>query len=170
MWQWSRRAGSSSPGAWRGATTSRRAARRWSSRSWPRARAPGSTWCTATSPSRRRRSTPRGGATLSAVWPRWPPGTILVRILGRHSERGLTMEYTRLNQSDEYRRRREELRTAEVDLMRQQERVAELRRGLPLETVVQDYEFVEAGSDDRVRLSELFTRPSRTLIVYHYMF
>jgi len=35
------------------------------------------------------------------------------------------------NESAEYLRAREELRQAEIELMRQRERVAELRRGLP---------------------------------------
>ena len=35
------------------------------------------------------------------------------------------------NESDEYLSKREELRLAEIELMRQRERVAELRRGLP---------------------------------------
>ena len=34
------------------------------------------------------------------------------------------------NESDEYLAKREELRHAEIELMRQRERVAELRRGL----------------------------------------
>jgi hypothetical protein len=35
------------------------------------------------------------------------------------------------NESDKYLSKREELRLAEIELMRQRERVAELRRGLP---------------------------------------
>ena len=81
------------------------------------------------------------------------------------------MELTRLaNETDDYRRRREELRLAEIDLMRQRERVAALRRQLPLETVVSDYELLTVGAGRPVRLSELFTRPRRTLILYHFMF
>lgn len=80
------------------------------------------------------------------------------------------MEYTRLNESDEYRKRREELRLAEMELIAHRERVAEMRRELPAGAVVDDYVFV-AGPDDpddldagdgparQVRLSELFTAP-----------
>jgi predicted dithiol-disulfide oxidoreductase (DUF899 family) len=50
-----------------------------------------------------------------------------------------TVQLTRLtNESAEYVARREELRLAEVELMRQRERVAAMRRRLPLGTVVQD--------------------------------
>ena len=82
------------------------------------------------------------------------------------------------NESAEYLLKREELRHAEIELMRQRERVAELRRGLPKGATVQDYEFLEgpASLDDgdetvnRVRLSELFTAPNRSLVIYHFMF
>ena len=82
------------------------------------------------------------------------------------------------NESDEYLAKREELRHAEIELMRQRERVAELRRGLPKGATVQDYEFLEgppsldAGDElvTRVRLSELFTAPDRALVIYHLMF
>src|SRR5690242_18567508 len=86
---------------------------------------------------------------------------------------------TRLaNESPEYRAAREELRLAEVDLMRQRERVAELRRGLPTGAVVDDYMFEEGPADlaagdepvRQVRLSELFSGPDRPLIVYHFMY
>lgn len=49
------------------------------------------------------------------------------------------MHFTRLSESDEYRRQREELRVAELDLIDQAERVAALRRTLPADTVVDDY-------------------------------
>jgi len=82
------------------------------------------------------------------------------------------------NESAEYLAAREELRQAEIELMRQRERVAELRRGLPKGATVQDYEFLEgpaslADGDEpvkRVRLSELFTAPDRSLVIYHFMF
>jgi predicted dithiol-disulfide oxidoreductase (DUF899 family) len=82
------------------------------------------------------------------------------------------------NESDEYLAKREELRHAEIELMRQRERVAELRRQLPKGATVPDYEFLEGPSslDDgdepvaRVRLSELFTAPARSLVIYHLMF
>ena len=44
------------------------------------------------------------------------------------------------NESADYLSKREELRMAEIDLMRQRERVAELRRRLPQGAIVQDYE------------------------------
>jgi len=90
-----------------------------------------------------------------------------------------TLRLTRLNdESDEYRARREELRLAEIDLMRQRERVAELRRKLPPGAPVQDYVFQEGPADldagdsptRNVRLSELFTGPDRSLVIYHLMY
>ncbi|HET9714312.1 MAG TPA: DUF899 family protein, partial [Pyrinomonadaceae bacterium] len=82
------------------------------------------------------------------------------------------------NESAEYLAAREELRHAEIELMRQRERVAELRRGLPQGATLQDYEFLEgpaslADGDEpvkRVRMSELFTAPDRSLVIYHLMF
>ncbi|MEU8569279.1 DUF899 family protein [Streptomyces pathocidini] len=81
-------------------------------------------------------------------------------------------------ESAEYLAAREELRQAEIELMRQRERVAGLRRGLPLGPVVEDYAFEEGPADLQagdaptrtVRLSELFSRPGRELIVYHLMY
>ena len=82
------------------------------------------------------------------------------------------------NESPEYLAKREELRLAEIDLMQQRERVAELRRALPPGATIQDYEFLEGPTslDDgdapvkTVRLSELFTSPDRSLVIYHFMF
>ena len=82
------------------------------------------------------------------------------------------------NESDEYLSKREELRLAELELMRQRERVADLRRQLPQGAVIQDYEFEEGPANldagdkpiKKVRLSELFTRPDRSVVVYHFMF
>src|SRR5207244_1379560 len=90
-----------------------------------------------------------------------------------------TLPQTNLrNESEEYLGKRDELRMAEIDLMRQRERVAELRRNLPQGPVVQDYEFQEGPANldagdtpvRRVRLSELFTAPDRSLVVYHFMY
>ncbi len=82
----------------------------------------------------------------------------------------MQVEFTRLNESDEYRRAREELRRAELDLIDHVERVAELRRRLADDTVVEDYEFIEVTNGERVRLSELFSAPGRALVLYHLMY
>jgi len=82
------------------------------------------------------------------------------------------------NESPEYLAKREELRQGEIELMKQRERVAELRRALPPGAVLEDYEFLEgpASLDDddesvrKTRLSQLFTAPSRSLVIYHFMF
>lgn len=83
-----------------------------------------------------------------------------------------------VNESPEYLKKREELRQAEIELMRQRERVAALRRALPAGATLPDYEFLEGPTslDDRdgpvrrVRLSELFTAPDRSLVIYQFMF
>jgi predicted dithiol-disulfide oxidoreductase (DUF899 family) len=80
------------------------------------------------------------------------------------------MDFTRLQQSDEYRCRREALRAAELDLIDHAERVAALRRTLPADTVVDDYQLVDVASGDRVRLAQLFSAPDRALILYHFMY
>jgi predicted dithiol-disulfide oxidoreductase (DUF899 family) len=82
------------------------------------------------------------------------------------------------NESDEYLRKREQLRLAEIELMKHRETVAALRRALPPGAVLEDYEFLEgpadldAGDDPvrTVRLSELFTAASRSLVIYHLMY
>jgi predicted dithiol-disulfide oxidoreductase (DUF899 family) len=82
------------------------------------------------------------------------------------------------NESDNYLSKREELRLAEIELMRQRERVAELRRSLPEGAIVQDYVFEEGPVDldagdsptRTVRLSELFTGSDRSLVIYHFMY
>ena len=43
------------------------------------------------------------------------------------------------NESAEYLAKREELRLAEIELMRQRERVAEMRRHLPSGATMEDY-------------------------------
>lgn len=82
------------------------------------------------------------------------------------------------NESSEYLAKREELRLAEIELMRQRERVAELRRHLPQGAPIQDYAFEEGPRDlnggdapvRTVRLSGLFTKPNRSLVIYHLMY
>jgi predicted dithiol-disulfide oxidoreductase (DUF899 family) len=90
-----------------------------------------------------------------------------------------TLLQTRLtNESAEYRAKREELRLAEIDLMQRRERVAELRRRLPPGATIQDYVFEEGPVDlnagdsptRRVRLSELFSGPDRSLVIYQFMY
>jgi predicted dithiol-disulfide oxidoreductase (DUF899 family) len=48
------------------------------------------------------------------------------------------------NESAEYLAKREEVRLAEIELMKQRERVADLRRQLPKGATIQDYEFLKA--------------------------
>ena len=67
-----------------------------------------------------------------------------------------------------YRRSRERLRAAEIDLRDRIEAVAAMRRSLPPGPVVPDYTFVENGG--HVRLSELFTEDKPYLILYHLMY
>src|ERR1700733_7391691 len=82
------------------------------------------------------------------------------------------------NESPEYLGKREELRLAEIELTHQRERVAELRRHLPQGAVIEDYQFEEGPRDldagdaplRAVRLSELFTKPNRSLVIYHLMY
>src|SRR5213083_1931325 len=82
------------------------------------------------------------------------------------------------NESADYVAKRDALRLAEIELMRQRERVAELRRRLPKGAIVQDYVFEEGpaaldGGDSptrSVRLSEFFTGPNRSLVIYHFMY
>jgi len=89
------------------------------------------------------------------------------------------LQLTRLrNESAEYVARREELRLAEIELMRQRERVAEMRRRLPAGAVIEDYVFQEGPADleagdapiTTVRLSDLFSGPKRSVVIYHFMY
>ena len=82
------------------------------------------------------------------------------------------------NESSEYLAKREELRLAEIELMRHRERIAQLRRNLPEGALIEDYRFSEgprdlAAGDAPIRtvsLSELFSGPDRSLVVYHFMY
>ncbi|MBV9718075.1 MAG: DUF899 family protein [Candidatus Eremiobacteraeota bacterium] len=89
------------------------------------------------------------------------------------------MRHTNLsNESQDYLARREELRLAEVEEMRQRERVAELRRNLPQGAALEDYVFYEGPADfqagdepiRRVPLSELFSESGRPVVIYHFMY
>src|SRR5437588_5318501 len=94
------------------------------------------------------------------------------RIQGTFRQTNLT------NESAEYLAKREELRLAEIELMRQRERIAELRRHLPPGPALEDYKFIEGPVDldsgdtptRTVRLSELFTAAGRPLVIYHLMY
>jgi predicted dithiol-disulfide oxidoreductase (DUF899 family) len=90
-----------------------------------------------------------------------------------------TLRQTNLpNESDGYLLKREELRLAEIELMRQRERVAELRRWLPKGAAIQDYAFEEGPANldagdtpiRTVRPNRTVQRADRSLVVYHFMF
>lgn len=82
------------------------------------------------------------------------------------------------NESPAYREARNRLLEAEVALRRNIEEVAALRRQLPLGgEVPQDYVFTQGSSDladsgteQKIRLSELFAPGKDTLVLYSYMF
>jgi predicted dithiol-disulfide oxidoreductase (DUF899 family) len=82
------------------------------------------------------------------------------------------------SESAEYLVKREELRLAEIDLIEHQERVAALRRALPVGAALKDYEFLEGPRDLKagdepvrtVKLSDLFTGSGRSLVIYHMMY
>ncbi len=74
-------------------------------------------------------------------------------------------------ESEEYRRERNRLLEAEVELRRKIEQVAAQRRALPPGGVVpDDYRFEEASDGSAVRFSELFEAGKSTLVVYSFMF
>lgn len=77
-----------------------------------------------------------------------------------------------MNDETEFASALANVRQAELELMQQREHVAAMRRAIPAAPAGQDYEFAELvdGTERTVRLSELFTAPDRTLIVYHFMF
>src|SRR5437762_3134481 len=82
------------------------------------------------------------------------------------------------DESEEYLLKRDELRRAEIDLRKQRERVAELRRQLPPGPAVEDYVFEEVSAKldaadtaiQKTRLSELFTSTDRSVVIYQFMF
>jgi predicted dithiol-disulfide oxidoreductase (DUF899 family) len=88
------------------------------------------------------------------------------------------VDQTRLKETPEYTTQRDELRRAEIDLMQKREEVAALRRNLPAGSIVDNYVFGEGprrledgdGPVTTVRLSDLFTSPERSLVIYHLMY
>ena len=75
------------------------------------------------------------------------------------------------NESADYRRARDELLRAEIELRKRVEEVAALRRGLPQGgEVPEDYLFARVPGDEDVRLSQLFEDGQDTLILYSFMF
>jgi predicted dithiol-disulfide oxidoreductase (DUF899 family) len=82
------------------------------------------------------------------------------------------------SEGDPYRRARNRLLEAEIDLRRRVEEVAALRRQLPLGgEVPEDYVFEEMSADpnaaqsvQHVRLSQLFRSGKDTLAIYSFMF
>jgi predicted dithiol-disulfide oxidoreductase (DUF899 family) len=78
------------------------------------------------------------------------------------------------NETPEYRRARNELLQLEIKARRAIEDAARTRRALPLGGVVpEDFTFQECDGGGNVRetkLSELFTPPLQTLVIYSYMF
>jgi predicted dithiol-disulfide oxidoreductase (DUF899 family) len=74
-------------------------------------------------------------------------------------------------ESSDYRRERNALLEAEVELRRAIERVAAQRRALPPGGVVpEDYRFEGADDGGEVRFSELFAPGQDTLVIYSFMF
>lgn len=78
------------------------------------------------------------------------------------------------NETQEYREAREDLLEAEDSLRAQVERVADLRRNLPLGgEVKQDYRFEERdsrGGTHSVGLADLFAPGHKSLLIYGFMF
>jgi len=73
------------------------------------------------------------------------------------------------NESEEYRRARDELLQAEIELRRQEEAVAAQRRALPLGgEVAGDYVFDSTSGP--VTFAELFAQDKGTLYLYNFMF
>lgn len=74
-------------------------------------------------------------------------------------------------ESSEYRRERNRLLEAEIELRRGIERVAAQRRALPPGGAVpEDYRFRAADGGGEVRFSELFAPGKGTLVIYSFMF
>jgi len=92
-----------------------------------------------------------------------------VTVLKPAAELAATNTVHHPNESEDYRRARQSLLVEEIELRRQMERVAALRRNLPPGgEVPEDYRFVSEDGGD-VTLSDLFGEHD-TLVVYSYMF
>ena len=98
---------------------------------------------------------------------------------GTDKKQGASLHAKRFpGESAAYRAARDELLSAELALRRNIEQVAAMRRALPAGgEVPQDYLFDEGAPDlddsdevRQVRLSELFTRPEASLVVYSLMY
>ena len=81
------------------------------------------------------------------------------------------------NESAAYGAARAALLQAEIALRDQREKVAELRRQLPVDTEVEEYLFHEGPRDltqdapiSEVRLAELFDKPDQPPVVYQFMY
>jgi predicted dithiol-disulfide oxidoreductase (DUF899 family) len=74
-------------------------------------------------------------------------------------------------ESTEYRRERNRLLEAEIELRRATERVAAQRRALPAGgEVPEDYRFENVAGERDVAFSELFAPGKDTLVIYSFMF
>lgn len=81
-------------------------------------------------------------------------------------------------ESDDYRRKRDELLEAEIELRKQIEEVARQRRSMPLGgKIPKDYIFKEGSNDlsdtetvKETKFSELFGDGKQTLFIYSFMF
>jgi predicted dithiol-disulfide oxidoreductase (DUF899 family) len=82
-------------------------------------------------------------------------------------------------ESDAYRAARDELAQAEIALREQREKVAALRRELPLDTALADDPLLLEGPRDlaagddpvrKVRLSELLAESEKPLVLLHFMY
>jgi len=81
------------------------------------------------------------------------------------------------NESDAYQKARLELKQAEIALRDHRERVAQLRRELPIEPPIDDYPFLEGPADlsadepiTEIRLSDLFDETNKLVVLYQFMF
>lgn len=75
------------------------------------------------------------------------------------------------NETQEYRRARQELLEKEIALRAQIEDVNQMRRRLPLGgRIKEDYEFRKVSDFSSIKLSELFAEDKNTLVIYSFMY